>query len=71
MTVALHSTDGANSEQAGPAHGPPAPVKPAEKTIIVVPDQHHDHIERRRKIRETFHDSQSRTIKADRDDPGE
>jgi hypothetical protein len=47
---------------------PPAPVKPAEKTIIVVPDQHHDDIERRRQIREAFHDLQSRTIKADRDE---
>jgi hypothetical protein len=40
---------------------PGEPVK--SKTIIVVPNQHHDDIEQRRRIREAFHDSQSRIIK--------
>lgn len=47
---------------------PTASVKPCEKTVIVVPDQHHDDIERRRQIREAFHDLQSKTIKAGRDE---
>jgi hypothetical protein len=33
------------------------------QAILVVPKQQHDDIEQRREIRETFHDSQSRTIK--------
>jgi hypothetical protein len=47
---------------------PAAPIKPADNSITIVPDQHHDHIERRREIREAFHDSLSRTIKADVDE---
>jgi hypothetical protein len=34
--------------------------------ILVVPAQRHDLIERRRDIRETFHDSRARTIKSSR-----
>jgi hypothetical protein len=46
----------------------PAPVTLSEKTIVVVPAQRHDDIERRRQIREAFHDLQSRTIKANLDE---
>jgi hypothetical protein len=35
--------------------------------ILVVPDQHHDDIEQRSRIREVFHDSRSRTIKSSTD----
>jgi hypothetical protein len=34
--------------------------------ILVVPAQRRDLIERRREIRETFHDSRARTIKSSR-----
>ena len=43
---------------------PERSVKTGDKPIAVVPDQGHDTIERRRQIREAFHDSQSRTVSA-------